>query len=227
MDAASLDFWIFTSACEARVPVSWLLATNRDEVFNLPDLSCTELELVDSLDRLISAEELSVERVLWPGSSEQEGHEHRTRLTPSRAQIIEYLTEEARTGRFTVYYGLTARGSERWERAARPKWHEYVDYWIDPTAGEGGISAQDCSLAECWLDAWPYIEQGHEITSVTWQDLRPWQATYWKLLPSGYEVRIWMRDVPVSHEQIGRYEPAPKWVSDLSQRASRWYSWPD
>lgn len=219
MGAESVDFWLLTAVCEAPAPVSWLAAMNRDEVFNLPVLGCTGRELVASLERLVAAELIYIERVSNPLGG-QSAEAMRARLAPSRSQFVDHLTEEARIGRFSHYYGLTAKGGERWETLARPEWNRFVNRWSDPSTGQGEITAQERFLAERWMEALPYLSQGTTITSITRRVIEPWQATYWKSLPRGFEVTY-----QIHGGESSRYEVLPGWVQDLQTDASDWYSW--
>lgn len=114
-------------------------------------------------------------------------------------------------------YVLTARGGRTWEHYARPDWSCYVASYIGYHPQEGTIHASSREAAEaefqrCMDDGdiaqpIPESKQGEVLV--------PWQATYWKELPSGYRLRYaWVK----RRQDLRRMMSAsvsPPWFSTL------------
>ena len=101
---------------------------------------------------------------------------------PSRAQIEAALSE-----RLNLFYFLTPQGGQRWESVSNPKWEQYFS-WV-----EGYLTCASREMAEKILairHLLPYGNSRYHVIPETamWETLTPWQATYWKTLPVGYQV---------------------------------------
>jgi hypothetical protein len=126
-----------------------------------------------------------------------------TRLEGHEIQLPLAGIKEGLSGEANIYYGLTAQGGARWEEYSNPDWDRYADeaWGIDPNEGE--ISATTRELVERHLsfqDIGNYrVCPGSEV----WDILSPWEATYWKTLPTGHRLRL-------------EYEPDEKSSWDLS-----------
>jgi hypothetical protein len=161
-------------------------------------------------------------------------------FTPTREQVRAALAP--RPGAVDtplLYYGLSAAGGERWERFARPDWMRFVDH----EEGPFGVVSHPRPRLEVQL-----ISQNRTLVAAKWEAdrdayriadgatfgedaLRPWDATYWKRLPEGWQVRylLWREaELRARGAVIGRYrhmdavsfeDPHDRWGPD-------WYADP-
>lgn len=95
-----------------------------------------------------------------------------------------------------VTFGLSDFGGQVWEDLAKPDWDRFVSTWqdyskVDSEAGQGPIGyyyqTRSRGLIEVYLA--PLENEGKLFTrgSSRTTVLRPWEATYWKAFPEGFE----------------------------------------
>lgn len=177
------EYWLLTVVCEHWLFLHALSKPERDIGLNLSSPDLWGDQLIDTLHHLFQRGDVIAQQMgEGPGNWLDEVG---SPFVPSRSQI-----EAAVGGRLSLVYGLTPQGAARWELVANPQWDRYfVDSWgYDPDQGE--IIASDPELVERLLTASPYIwkdDQPIEKT-VSWETVQPWQATYWKLLPTGHRL---------------------------------------
>lgn len=204
------ECFILTTVVRLWAPIAWLASPRRDEIFNLSDPGFTSAELLDTLSSLFSAGEL----VARPNDRRRGDGDL---FTPTRNEI-----EEALADRIKLYYGLTTQGGERWEAVARPRWDMYLSRTVSTNPHCGEIIGSSRRLVENYLGYWRYSWPRFAIIpeSVTWQVLRPWQATYWKSVPVGYRVTFqWQRVEP-------EFSDPPPEFYEFRREIERWYTFP-
>jgi hypothetical protein len=109
----------------------------------------------------------------------------------SRDEIVAALKKPVGWGdEPIIYYQLTAKGAGQWEAFAKPDWDRYVLNESDSETGDGQLTCLDEQWLQCYLENFSAIEGCVDRASVQHQHLGPWQATYWKVLPSGYRVQF-------------------------------------
>ena len=119
-------------------------------------------------------------------------------------------------------YGVTGRGGATWETLSQPQWDRfYVEgYGINPYEGE--ITASERGLVEQLLRRAPYDSMVKAIVpeSIRWSVLHPWEATYWKQVPIGYQVEF----TYLTRSGDEEMPLPPKWVRRWYQLRHRWYT---
>jgi hypothetical protein len=205
MDAA--DYWILDSAHEAWYPLDLLVSPDIEAAYNRATHGLSYEALLAVLERLFQRGDLAAELVERP--------EVRRPTQPTRAEIEAAL---ART--IFMIYGLSLQGGARWEAVSQPDWRRYIygAYTIDPHEGE--IIAQDRAVVETYLACLPYVTDTIvEPTSLTWDVLEPWHATYWKTLPIGHRVRFRYTSLDSNEPRI-----VPPDMAQWLERMQQWYT---
>jgi hypothetical protein len=146
-------------------------------------------------------------------------------------KVIASVPTKAMTPR--TYYCLTAKGGATWEAFAAPNWNRFIDDSATTVSFdlEGGwieeVICADRELLERYFHSLKRLKDGVVESSIVWDEMRPWQATYWKELPVGYRVRL--RYLCDRSTQSGWYEvrTAEDVEADyyLMQMRNWWYSW--
>jgi len=167
------EYWLLDSVIEAWYPLRWLVSGDVELAFNRRHHGISRGELTGTLGRLFERGELLAKR-------------GRDCFTPTWAEI-----EEALAGRLELSYGLTPQGGARWEAISTPKWQRYVRASVFADSQGGEIVGSDRSLVE------KYDSLSHQAWNISviegsrrWDVLEPWQATYWKELPTGHRIRF-------------------------------------
>jgi hypothetical protein len=178
------EAWLLEAAVKYRIPLAFLAMTDDEmaRMLNHPSHHMTRDELLRTLGSLFMRGELvGSQEVL--GDHVPTAQQIRTALAPPvrlpNGGISWGSGEDA-----PLFYGLSPAGAARWERMAEPEWERYFEL----------ASAED--------DTWELVagsqQRLDELLNSTKPPegvierdiLRPWEATYWKTLPSGYRVRI-------------------------------------
>ena len=100
-----------------------------------------------------------------------------------------FAMSSCKPGRYSgFWYHLTPEGGAVWESLTRPDWSRYCTGAWEP--GQSCLEAGSRERLEeelTWqaADPWSVRVPGSD----EWTVLRPWEATYWKTLPVGFEVR--------------------------------------
>ena len=120
-----------------------------------------------------------------------------------------------------LYYWLTAQGGTHWEAISSPEWSRYVEafYFADPD--EGTIIASNQALAEKYFSLVHHLCSGTVAIagSERWDVLEPWQATYWKTLPSGCRVRFEYKS-----QEEAEVKEQPLEVRQFFEEINNWYT---
>lgn len=180
----SLQLWILTSAVEGMWYFPVLTSAKqfgRQSNYRIPEVDGPTL--VDAVERLLASGLLMAEQ-------------HGQRVPcENRARIESWIAAEPFTPD-TVHFGLTPLGGAFWEHACEADWSLYLN-------GLGSCSTLDVVGEEftSWMHyegaTWSRvtgfarlyeIEHCHTRLRAKTRELRPWKATYWKTLPSGFRL---------------------------------------
>jgi|ERR1017187_5863034 hypothetical protein len=130
-------------------------------------------------------------------------------------------TEEIESGMISatpdLVFGFTSKGALRWEEAAKPNWDLYIN-----EAASGFDEHQDTWQTDLWSRTRVRLEAAIRFRYAgerapgpeEWELVRPWHATYWKVLPEGFHVRL----------RTGRVVSFLEWTED-EVRWSNTLSW--
>jgi hypothetical protein len=202
-------FWLLDLVCKGAFPIHILVNNELELVVNRSvghGLSSTEL--VDILWMLFE-EKLLIAQIY------EDPDDYPVEITPTQKDI-----ENALAGKLDLHYGLTSLGGEQWESFFEPNWNWYVSGWL--RREEVSFSGSDRQIVEQYLPSLRYSSQQEVIVgSEVWESLIPWQATYWKTLPSGWQVTCKTRE---TDEYLGKIMP-PEYREWLDQ-IYNWYTNP-
>lgn len=216
MNISAPVFWLLDIVIESKLAVDILVADNIEEYLNQAPHALSRTELTTTLSTLFEKQWISA----WVF---KDGHASPL-LPPYTAQNIEqYLTQDSQSpGSFhrpLVYYGLTPAGGQQWEQVTNPDWMSFVQtlYGVNPE--EGSIASATRQVVEQWFDN--QIFEGYEVLpdSIQWENMHPWQATYWKQLPEGYRVTFLYHYHALSAEQDSQKD-------ERLQKEVHWYTPP-
>jgi hypothetical protein len=119
---------------------------------------------------------------------------------PSREEVrkaiegeeVDKLQLDCFSGR-RLFYFLTPKGGELWESVFKPNWDWYFTRWS--TGDSSVINCTSSNIIEKLLSIQHLLSYHREKYSrylvpdtEIWQTLTPWQALYWKNLPTGYSI---------------------------------------
>ncbi len=131
-------------------------------------------------------------------------------------------------GKLNAFYYLTPQGGTRWEALSNPDWNLYHK-WCFKIDSESEIISTDRKLIEKLLSV-SYLHGEIPIPETeTWDELEPWQATYWKTLPKAYRVSYQSKNFEycinsnTPQEWIEANKQAHSWYSKILQ----WYTEPE
>lgn len=204
------EYWLLETVVCAGIPLCWLAGGNLEEVLNKQSHGLDRKHLKVALNNLFTLGLIVAHR------SNEEG----IRYTPTMEQIEAILDEPQFPD--CTYYSLTSHGGAQWEAFAAPNWNRYIDAFYsipeDQEAERGELVCADKELAERYLQGIHHSGIHIDPTTVTWEQLKPWQATYWKELPLGYRARFTCR----SGDMLG-WDSMP--LSYYWIYKNRWYQW--
>jgi hypothetical protein len=208
----SLDsgrYWLLDLVHELKFPVRILVQNELTLVVNRSTShGLNHSKLVDTLYLLLQEEMLIAEIYESPDGFP-------VKIIPTRQDI-----EDALAGKLQIYYGLTSLGGEQWEIFSKPNWNLYISGSMGQE--EVSFSGSDRQIIEQYLPSLRYSSQQEVISSSeVWESLIPWQATYWKTLPSGWQVTCKTRE---TDEYLGKIMP-PEYREWLDQMYN-WYTNP-
>jgi hypothetical protein len=93
--------------------------------------------------------------------------------------------------RLPLYLKLTPPGGAEWELLANPKWTKF--HSVTVSGGESRKNAHSVAIEARSkrrimeaMAALPDLGITKIGTKTTWRSLSPWQATYWKQIPTGW-----------------------------------------
>jgi hypothetical protein len=202
MDEA--EFWLLDVVVKGRVYLDWLLWEHLEEALNRPGHGLDPDALLDMVDRLFRGGFLDFvgsPRGCDCGDSGRSLH---------RSEIEAALHGSGPC----ISYGMTSRGGARWEAVAKPDWSRFLDELTGIDPDEIEVSGLDRDRVASHLRR--HVRTAIVPGSERWEELIPWEATYWKTFPRGYRVTVaWQREAP---------NKAPDW--DSYERWIKWYNNP-
>jgi hypothetical protein len=130
-------------------------------------------------------------------------------LYDDRAGFVDSLTsheiKQALLGNLKIYYFLTEKGGKTWEEYVKPDWSKYIDEYFDPDNSIVKITSANVMLINELLRIEYQFPPDNHLSScilsetVEWEMIYPWQATYWKYLPSGLQISFKVTDSEIHY----------------------------
>lgn len=124
-------------------------------------------------------------------------------------------------------FRLTARGGAVWEDFAAPRWDRFVlDDWIglnkdDHEFRSGSAMCQSERRLQFYLDGVYILEYEIDAQSVEIKECGPWNPTYWKELPHGYEAQFqWKKGPPRPVDRLHQLA-----FAGFCDYRDSWYRW--
>lgn len=136
-------------------------------------------------------------------------HGNRKLRSPTRRSLELAVAESQAPSRTT--YGLTPQGGAVWEAFAAPNWQRFVHDTGTPE-DEWEVTCADRHFLDRYLAA-VRREGDLDVSTLVIDEVKPWQATYWKRLPSGWRATF-----------TWHFKDEPRWPS-ASQLADAWVRW--
>lgn len=188
-----IEYWILDTAVLEHQPLSFLLASNADELLNKTLRLGPREDLWQIFEAMLQRGD--VELVEFAYSSAR----RKWRLAPFEKGKLGYRELPQ-----NIQYRLTRRGGWRWEVASKPRWNEFARLVDFPYRKRNGVRAGEAFAASREAIE-VYLRRNAHFklypASLHWKQVRPLPITYWKTLPQGYratfmqiQVRYWSRD---------------------------------
>jgi hypothetical protein len=180
------EYWLLDLVHRGSFPLHLLTHPELEIIANRDGHELSQSELLDTLSRLF-----------------QEGHLIGIRY-PDDETWMDFIptykeVDLALRSLDKMQYQLTSKGGEEWETLSNPNWDWFID---DASANkEIIIQAKFRQVAEQYLQILPYFEGEVIYDSIKCQVLRPWQVTYWKILPEGYQIYARIKDSQIKLQQ--------------------------
>ncbi|RPI78200.1 MAG: hypothetical protein EHM41_26000 [Chloroflexi bacterium] len=207
------EYWLLETVVEARIPLCWLDWPSMEEALNKQGHGLDRSRLLRTLYRLFRSGLIEAHRF----------HDPEDYFIPSRQEISAALDETQSPGQNPMYYGLTGEGGAAWEAFAAPTWQRFIDLSFQPleasTTEIGQGICADRGRLERYVDGLSYTGITIDSSTMVWDELIPWQATYWKTLPRGYQVTFHCQ----RSEEPSSWDRMP--LSYYLVYENRWYSW--
>ncbi|MEI6231848.1 MAG: hypothetical protein WCT04_02260 [Planctomycetota bacterium] len=178
------EMWLLDSAIEQRHSIGMLVMENVEAIFDRPAHGMDRDTLLATLNRL-------VELKLINATNEDRGE-----FSPTSDEISAALDSE-----FDADYGLTETGGAVWADVAQPDWNRFVDGVFGDSDEDGEFDSiarervgEFFCVDKAYLDK--FMSSVHfrgivpHLPSFKWDVVSPWQALYWKELPSAHHVRF-------------------------------------
>lgn len=206
------EYWLLTSVVEYELALCELISDELEVRLNTTGHGLTREVLVDTLHRLISGGLIYAKNQVTGFISTPEQIE---------SALDETVVTAADTMRITLY-GLTPEGGAQWEAFAAPDWDAYIEegYIMQDIPDEyiGELICANKNWLEYRLESVRFRDYDYDIVEepIQWDYVKPWQATYWKVLDGGYRVRFRCRD---KSEEIFRPPPSREYFQKV------WCAW--
>ncbi|HLX60064.1 MAG TPA: hypothetical protein VKX17_02160 [Planctomycetota bacterium] len=204
------EYWLLHSVVDQKHSLSLLTMENVEALFDRPNHGMDRAALIAALARLF-------EQGLLIASNDERGD-----FVPNADD-----TAAALDGTLDADYGLTPAGGAAWEEVSKPDWNRYVDGMFGADSQEdfdslrreraGEFCCADREHLQKFMDSLIFRGIAPHEPSCKWDELAPWQALYWKELPSAHRVRfigvgapVWPEDkIPEEFRGMGMwYTPA-------------------
>jgi hypothetical protein len=168
------EYWLLDLVCRGSFPLHLLTHPDLELIANRDSHGLSSSELLNTLHKLF--QEGSLICIKHPHD------ETVIEVIPTYQEIDTALAKQD-----SIQYKLTAKGGEQWELLSNPDWDWFIgDSYFKK---EITIEARYIQTAEQYIKIVPYFD-GTEVIpkSIKSKILNPWQVTYWKILPEGYEL---------------------------------------
>lgn len=180
------EYWLLTTVAELAVPICWLDWVGIEEALNKPGHGMPRSLLVNTMEKLFSDGLIIAQRFdQW---------DECLVLTPEQ---IEAALDE-RQNKKEHYYRLTVKGGEYWEAFASPNWDYYINggYELpeDNAIWHGELICATKKHLETYFLSLSTHDYEVNEESIQRDILKPWDATYWKILPIGHRIRFKCKD---------------------------------
>lgn len=178
------EFWILDSVVEQRHSLAMLTMENVDAIFGKDPHGMDRDAIIATLQGLFERKYLSA------------FNEERGEFTPTLKEIEQGLDSE-----LDADYGLTPAGGDQWAEVAVPNWDRFVDgvFGDQDEAGEfdsithervGRFCCTDKAHLEKYITSIRFSGVLPHPPSLKWDTISPWQALYWKEMPSAHRVQF-------------------------------------
>jgi hypothetical protein len=175
-----LEYCFLDNAVEEVIGFSWIVPDERYGylAINRAPLNLTVAEITDVLHGLFQKGDLLA---ITPSDLDEYGVNRG--FIPSKSEIDLAIYQK-----INLFYFLTSQGGNKWESVSHPNWNFYLSGY------DGCSSCADRKLLEAYLALYHLIDHGNSRAYIipgteSWETLTPFQPTYWKTLPIGYQVR--------------------------------------
>jgi hypothetical protein len=229
-----IDYWFLDAALTEIISFNWIVPDNKygEKLIIDSSISLGITEIAESLNRLFQNGNLlaispsDLNRV-YADSAEEYGTNN---TLPSRGFIPSYSQIElALKQEENLFYFLTVQGGELWESVSHPKWNQY--YFSAGNEYEHILRCHSHKMAEKLLKIQYLVDFGRCYHSPIVETIErtlftPWQATYWKKFPLGYEINYKVTSIDVDDTEdendllTEKRREAEKWVRDTNN----WYT---
>jgi hypothetical protein len=180
--------WFLNAAVEFRLDLDVLVSPDMEMALNRRSHGLSEDGVLRTL--------LELQRRGWISFRSQDDDVR----GPGEAVLRDALHARERGLRMRrLWYGLTESGGAAWEAEARPLWDRFIGSWVsgdwqvkEPREEETLAASRERILGfAAFANDWEPVAD-----TQCWDDVIPWQATYWKTLPRGVRLRQRVRHVP-------------------------------
>lgn len=180
------EYWILEAVVTFQFSLSLLVNEEIEMHLNKESHGLDRKPLVEILERLFAAGLIEAHK--------ESDLDNTYSLNSDQIDIALNVNSKIENYNNGVYYGLTAKGGRVWEIFAKPDWNNFIDEssTTSDDYDETGIWESEiiCAVREKVEDYFntPDTEEEIILETVIWDEIKPWQATYWKQLPIGYRV---------------------------------------
>lgn len=149
-----------------------------------------------------------------------ENKEISTGISLGFSQIKRHLN-----GEFNFFYYLTPQGGSKWEALSHPDWNLYHQ-WHFYDNNKSEIICQNQAIIKQLLSLNCILYRQIPLPQTEiWDELEPWQATYWKTLPKAHRVRYQSTSSETFLESKELRE-ANNELKRWYKKALKWYKYP-
>lgn len=200
------EYWILNLVSEVICPINSLFSDNIEELFNKAGHGMNHNEVLSVLLSLYEKELIS----MW---------QHNNHLPCLKVEYVRRYLEKNNTTQDWVTYQLTEKGGIVWEEFASPDWERYISTQYKPFENDleieiGKIECANRKVLDGYLQSLKFHDLDIVDGSIIYEELKPWEATYWKTLPAGYRIKFkceWKKE--------SNQPQTPEWLEQ------RWYDW--
>lgn len=209
------EYWFLDTAVEEIIGLSWVIPDETGMLgINRKPLPISFAEIANILHKLFQSGNL-----LATTPEEQNYFSFSIGFKPSFSEI-----EAALKGNIGLFYFLTDKGGKNWESVSQPKWEQFLN-WGGRIERENEeiMTCGSRQVGETILSLSHLLKPGSSIQYIIphteiWETITPWKATYWKMLPVGYQVRYQKREI-----EIDNYPNEPPEFIHKKQQANEVY----